>query len=189
MDPLALAHYIYEAGRWPQFLGKVSVFRIPLVGRILLACKQIPVYRGTADAARSLVDSAAAIGRGELVIIYPEGTTPKSGDFWPMKGKTGIARLYLQTGAPVVPVLSWGTQRLFDPREGHRGMHLRWRRTPVTLVAGPPIDLSRWDGAEPTGPDLHGITDEIMDVLHTMMVEIRGEQPEADATAQRDGAA
>ncbi len=179
MDPFTMSHFIYEAGRWPQFLGKASIFHIPVVGRILLSCKQIPVYRGTADAAKSLIAAAAAVRNDELVIIYPEGTTPKSGDFWPMRGKTGIARLWLDTGVPVVPVVSWGPQRLFDPREGEGGLHLR-PKTPVTLAAGPPVDLSKWAGVEPTGANLHAITDEIMGKLRQMMAEIRDEQPPLD---------
>ena len=96
------------------------------------------------------------------MIIYPEGTTPKSGELWPQRGKTGIARLVLATGAPVVPIATWGAQQVFDPRT--RKIRLR-PRTPVTVVAGEPIDLSQWKGAEPTAANLYAITDEIMLVL------------------------
>jgi 1-acyl-sn-glycerol-3-phosphate acyltransferase len=176
MDPLTMAHFIYECRRWPQFLGKASIFKIPVFGAIITACKQIPVYRGTADAAKSLVAAADAVRRGELIIIYPEGTTPKSGDFWPMRGKTGVARLWLDTGAPVIPIVSWGPQLLYDPRDGHGGLHLR-PRTPVTIAAGPPVDLAKWAGVEPTGANLYAITDHIMGVLRDMMADIRGAQP------------
>ncbi len=183
MDPFTLAHFIYESDRWPQYLAKASVFTIPLVGPILRSCKQIPVHRGTADAAKSLLEAAQALRNGELVIIYPEGTTPKDGDFWPMKGKTGVARLWLETGVPVIPVLSWGPQLLFDPRDGKRG--LRLRRTPVTLAAGPPIDLSQWSGAEPTAATLQAITTHIMDTLRDMMAQIRAEAAAHRRTACR----
>lgn len=187
IDPFTLAHYVYSAGRWPQYLGKASLFKLPVIGRILTACKQIPVYRGTADAAKALVAAAKAVRNGELVIIYPEGTTPKSGDFWPQRGKTGVARLWLETGVPVVPVVSWGPQRLYDPRDGHGGLHLRVR-TPVTVAAGPPVDLGKWVGAEPTGANLHAITDEIMTVIRDMMAEIRDEAPPGVEPAHGEGA-
>ena len=50
------------------------------------------------------------------MVIYPEGTTTREPDLWPMRGKTGAARLALATGAPVIPVVMWGPERIFDPR-------------------------------------------------------------------------
>ena len=82
------------------------------------------------------------------MVIYPEGTTTKEPDLWPMRGKTGAARLALATGAPVIPVAMWGPERIFDPRTQQAAACVP--RTPVTVVAGPPIDLSRWAGAAPT---------------------------------------
>jgi 1-acyl-sn-glycerol-3-phosphate acyltransferase len=181
-DPLVVAHYVYDAGRWPQFLAKSSLFEIPGLGAFLRAVKQIPVHRGTADAAKSLEAAAAAIRGGDGVIIYPEGTTPKQGDLWPQRGKTGIARLFLDTGAPVIPVITWGPQRIMDPRS--RKMRVR-PRTPVTVVAGPPVDLSRWHGAEPTAANLHAITDEIMAVLRDMLAKVRGEQAPPQPSSSR----
>jgi 1-acyl-sn-glycerol-3-phosphate acyltransferase len=194
-DPFVLAHFVLDSGRWPQYLAKSSLFKIPAIGPLLRALKQIPVDRGTTDAGQALDAAVAAIKRGEDVIIYPEGTTPKSGELWPARGKTGIARLFLVTGAPVVPIATWGAQQVFDPRT--RKLRLKPRR-PVTVVAGDPIDLSKWIGAAPTGANLHAITEEIMSVLRTMLGEIRGEPPperpargaEADADAVgADGAA
>jgi 1-acyl-sn-glycerol-3-phosphate acyltransferase len=171
-DPLVVAHYVYKAGRWPSFLAKSTLFKGRIIGGLLRAVKQIPVYRGTTDAVKSLEAAIAAVRAGESVIIYPEGTTPKSGEFWPQRGKTGVARLYLQTGAPVVPVITWGPQKVFDPRTDKLRIRLK---SPVTVVAGPPLDLSKWDGAPPTAANLYAITDEIMTVLRDMLAEIRGE--------------
>jgi len=181
-DPLVVAHFVFDAGRWPQFLAKSSLFKIFAFGPFLRAVKQIPVYRGTSDAAKSLEAAAAAIRAGDAIIIYPEGTTPKQGDLWPQRGKTGIARLYLETGVPVVPVVTWGPQRLIDPRT--RKARIR-PGTPVTVVAGPPVDLSRWQGAEPTAANLYAITDEIMTVLRDMLAKVRGEQAPPQPSAAR----
>lgn len=184
-DPLVIGHFVLDSGRWPQYLAKSSLFRVPVLGALLRRVRQIPVDRGTVDAGQALEAAVTAIKRGEDVIIYPEGTTPKQGDLWPGRGKTGIARLLLATGAPVVPVVSWGAQAIFDPRV--RKLHLR-PRTPVTVVAGDPIDLSKWIGAEPTAANLYAITDEIMAVLRVMVGEIRGETPpEAPPAAGRRG--
>jgi 1-acyl-sn-glycerol-3-phosphate acyltransferase len=173
-DPLVVAHYIYDAGRWPQFLAKSDLFKIPVLGPFLTAVRQIPVYRGTADAAKALDAAVAAVKDGETVIIYPEGTTTREPDLWPMRGKTGAARLWLATDAPVVPVVMWGAERIFDPRTSKLSLR---PRTPVTVVAGPPIDLSDWRAAEPTAATLAEITDTIMLRLRDMLGEIRGGTP------------
>jgi 1-acyl-sn-glycerol-3-phosphate acyltransferase len=172
-DPFTAAHYVYDSGRWPQFLGKESVFRIPVAGRILHWCHQIPVHRGTIDAAKALESAIAAVEAGGCVVIYPEGTTTKEPDLWPMRGKTGVARLALVTGAPVIPIGQFGMQRIFDPRTGK----LRLRRTKVQVWAGPPVDLSKWAGAEPTSTTLYEMTDEIMNRVRDVVGEIRGEMP------------
>jgi 1-acyl-sn-glycerol-3-phosphate acyltransferase len=87
-----------------------------------------------------------------------------------MRGKTGIARLALATGAPVIPVAQFGMERLFDPRT----KKLRLWRTPIQVWAGPPMDLSKWAGQDATGPVLAEMTEEIMNQLRVMVGEIRG---------------
>jgi 1-acyl-sn-glycerol-3-phosphate acyltransferase len=182
-DPFVVGHYVFDSGRWPRFLAKSSLFKVPVLGPLLRAVKQTPVNRGTVDASKALDAAVATVKAGQGLIIYPEGTTPKKGDLWPQRGKTGIARLVLATGAPVVPIATWGSQQVFDPRT--RKVHLR-PRTPITVVAGPPIDLEKWKGAEPTAANLYAITDEIMLVLRSMVGEIRGETPpEAPSSAGR----
>jgi 1-acyl-sn-glycerol-3-phosphate acyltransferase len=172
-DPLIIANYVHDAGRWPRFLAKDSIFRVPFIGMVVTAAKQIPVVRGTVDAAKALEAAVAAVEDGGCVIVYPEGTTTKEPNLWPMRGKTGAARLWLTTGAPVVPLVVWGPQQLFDPRT-HK---LKLRRTPVTIVAGEPLDLSKWAGASPTPGTLMEITDHIMLTLRDMLAEVRGGTP------------
>jgi 1-acyl-sn-glycerol-3-phosphate acyltransferase len=171
-DPLVVAHFVHDAGRWPQFLGKQSVFEVPVIGWLLHRVRQIPVRRGTVDAARALEAAVAAVRAGDAVVIYPEGTTTRHPDLWPMRGRTGVARLWLETGAPVVPVVSWGPQAIFDPRTGK----LRPRpRTPVTVVAGPPVDLSGYQAAPVSAASLHEITELVMLRLRDLLAEIRAE--------------
>jgi 1-acyl-sn-glycerol-3-phosphate acyltransferase len=173
-DPLVLAHYIYDAGRWPNFLAKAGLFRTPVVGPILRQVEQTPVERGTVDAVKALDAAVTALQEGKCVLIYPEGTTTREPDLWPMRGKTGAARLWLATGAPVVPVVMWGPQRLFDPRT--RKLRLV-PQTPVTVVAGPPLDLSKWQGAAPSVTTLAEITEHIMLSLRDMLGPLRDGTP------------
>ena len=173
-DPLVVAHYVYGAGRWPQFLAKASLWDVPLVGFFLRRVGQIPVERGGMDAAKSLDALVGALKDGGVVIIYPEGTTTKEPGLWPMRGKTGAARLALLTGAPVVPVAQWGAQRVFDVRT--KKLSLR-PGTPVSVAAGKPVDVSRWAGAAPTRPVLDEMTDVIMTDIRDLLAGLRGEEP------------
>ncbi|MCI4064703.1 1-acyl-sn-glycerol-3-phosphate acyltransferase [Micromonospora sp. R77] len=173
-DPLVAAHFIHDAGRWPQFLGKASVFRVPVIGWIIGKCKQIPVERNTVDAVKSLDKLVAALDAGGAVVIYPEGTITRQPELWPMKGKTGAARLALATGAPVIPVAMWGPERMFDPRTNRFDVR---PRIPVTVVAGEPVDLTAWAGASPNRAVLEEMTETIMLRLRDLVAEIRGGTP------------
>lgn len=174
VDPFVLAHFVYAAGRWPRFLGKASLWQIPVVGYLLGKLQHIPVDRGSTDAVKSLEALNDAVRQGAAVIIYPEGTTTREPALWPMRGKTGAARLALATGAPVVPVAMWGPERIFDPRTGR----LRLRpRTPVSVVAGAPVDLSRWRDVPATRAVLDEMTDTIMLQIRDLLAGLRAETP------------
>jgi 1-acyl-sn-glycerol-3-phosphate acyltransferase len=173
-DPLVLAHYVFDAGRWPVFLAKSGIFRVPVLGPLLRVVDQTPVERGTVDAVKALDAATSALKDGKCVLIYPEGTTTREPDLWPMRGKTGAARLWLATGAPVIPIVMWGPERLFDPRT----KKLRpVPRTPVAVVAGPPLDLSAWQGATPTAAILIEITEHIMLALRDQLAPLRDGTP------------
>ena len=173
-DPLVVAHFVYGAGRWPQFLGKASLWKVPVLGSFLRKVRQIPVERGSVEAVKSLDVLIDALDQGAAVIIYPEGTTTREPDLWPMRGKTGAARLALVTGAPVIPIANWGAERVFDPRTGKLKLRLR---TPVSVAAGKPVDLSRWAGATPGRAVLDEMTDAIMLQVRDLLAEIREDDP------------
>lgn len=175
-DPLTLADAImFSTKRMPKYLAKASLFKgNGLVGRTLRGTGQIPVHRHTADASLSLKDAVGALSRGELVAIYPEGTVTRDPDKWPMQARTGVARLALLSGAPVVPVCQWGAQEILDSYR-KPGLHLLPRHT-IDVVAGPPVDLSAWQDKELTSEVLREATDAIMSALREMLEQIRGEQ-------------
>ena len=143
-DPLCLAVCIDAAGRRVRFLAKAELYRNRLLGWVLRAAGQIPVYRETRDAHQALTDAVAAMREGAAVAIYPEGTTTRNADFSPMVAKSGVARLAALTGAPVVPVGMWGAHLLFT--RGTLGPFRRGIR--VVVRAGAPIDL----GLDPDAP-------------------------------------
>lgn len=176
VDTVLMARFVWQSGRVPRFMIKAGVFGWPVVGRIMRGAGQIPVSRGTDDASGSLRDAVAALDRGEAVVIYPEGTTTKDPDNWPMLAKTGVARLVLLSpDTPVVPVGQWGAEK-------GRGWALRrlGRRRRAEAAVGEPLDLSRYRAAEPSSDTLREITDIVMSAVRDEVAELRGVQPPSE---------
>jgi 1-acyl-sn-glycerol-3-phosphate acyltransferase len=175
-DPLTLAHFLWDNGRAPRYLAKESVFRIPVLGKIITACGQIPVYRASRDAAQAYRDAVSAVRAGECVGIYPEGTITKDPALWPMTGKTGAARVALETGCRVIPIAQWGPQEILAPYS--KRLRLLPPKT-VHVLAGPPVDLDDLRG-QPVTPDvLHAASDRIIDAITAQLAVLRGELPPA----------
>ena len=170
-DALFFAQFLFLNGRAPRFIGKKSLFEIPLIGKILYAAGQIPVDRESGDARQALDHAVAALRAGHLIAIYPEGTLTRDENLWPMVGKTGVARLAILTQAPVIPVVAWGTQKIL-PRYGKR-VHL-WPRIRVTYRAGTPLDLSQWYGKAEDPQALIDATAFVMQALTAILEDIRG---------------
>lgn len=172
-DPLVVARYAYDAGRAPRFLAKRSLFGIPVVGAALRGTGQIPVDRGSAQARQSLDEAVAALRRGEMVIVYPEGTVTRDPDWWPMAAKTGAARLaLLAPDVPVVPAAQWGAQFAVDV---YRKRYRLLPRKPVMVTAGPAVDLERFRGADGTAETLRTMTDVMMRAIRDLVGDLRGE--------------
>jgi 1-acyl-sn-glycerol-3-phosphate acyltransferase len=178
-DPLAVGQFLAFSGRWPRFLAKASVFTIPIIGRIIAACGQIPVQRGSAQSKDALVAAAQAIDQGRALVIYPEGTITYDPDLWPMKGKTGTARLAFSTGCPVVPIGQWGAQELL-PGRTPRFPKLFPRKT-LRVAAGEEIPLDDLRAQPVTVATLDEATTRIMDAITSLVAELR----EATAPAHR----
>jgi len=180
-DPVALADYIvFGAGRSARFLAKSTLFkRRTFVGAVMRGAGQIPVHRQTADASLALKDAVEALQRGECIAIYPEGTVSRDPDKWPMLAKTGVARLALLSGAPVVPIAQWGAEQILDSYRT-KGLHLLPRHT-MRIVAGPAVDLSAYAGKELTSDVLRRATDDIMRAVTGLLEGLRG-QPAPAAT-------
>ena len=176
-DPLESAHFLYDNGRPPRYLGKESVFRVPIAGRIIRGAGQIPVYRETKDAAASVRAAVAAIEQGECVVVYPEGTITRDPGLWPMTGKTGAARIALMTGATVIPVAQWGAQEVIGP---YRKEFRILPRKVMRVTAGPPVDLDDLRGRDLDATTLREATERIVAAITALLEEIRGESAPAE---------
>jgi 1-acyl-sn-glycerol-3-phosphate acyltransferase len=173
LDALVLAHVLNDAGIVPHFLGKAEVFRVPVVGAIVRAADQIPVYRETGRASDAWAAAIEAVRAGKCVGIYPEGTLTRQPDLWPMRGKTGAARVALLTRCPVVPIAQWGAQDVLPPYS-HRPSVLP--RHTVRMRAGRPVDLADLYDRPVTAEVLAEATERIMAAITRELEALRGEQ-------------
>lgn len=169
-------HYQYNTGRVPRFLAKSSLFKKGFVGAAMRGTGQIPVYRETTDALSAFRAAIDAVERGECVAFYPEGTITRDPGQWPMTGKTGAARVALQTKCPVIPVAQWGANELLPPYA--KKLNVLPRKTHHVL-AGAPVDLSRFYDKEMSPDVLKEATEVIMAAITAQLEEIRGEKAPA----------
>ncbi|GAA3441799.1 lysophospholipid acyltransferase family protein [Planomonospora venezuelensis] len=176
LDPLLISHFLYNNGRWPVVLAKSGLFTVPVIGSMVRAMRAIPVYRGSADAVRSLRESEERVAEGACVMFYPEGTCTRDPEFWPMEGKTGAARLALETGVPVIPVAHWGAQEILP--YGDKRPRLLPRKT-FRVLAGSPVDLSKYEGRPIQSEVLREATADIMAAITAQLAELRGKKPPA----------
>jgi 1-acyl-sn-glycerol-3-phosphate acyltransferase len=172
-DVLNFAHFLYKNGRAPRFLGKIGVFRVPIIGRILLAAGQVPVERETPNAGKAVDHAKRLLEAGHLLGVYPEGTLSRDLGHWPMVAKTGLARLALTTNTPVIPVAQWGSQVLMPTYSKKIRI---FPRTRITIVAGKPVDLSPWHGKGDDPQALIEATAKVMREITALLEEIRGEK-------------
>ncbi len=172
MDPFAHALFVVRAGRRPRFLAKRELFETPLVGTALRGSRQIPVIRGTGDQV-ALEEAQQAVDAGEVVVIYPEGTSVTTNpDFSPGPGKTGAVRLALMTGVPIVPVATWGGQYVWR-RSGRQSLAFG---RPIWVRAGEPFDaVGRAGGSGGGSP--RALTDALMGELAAMVADLRARFP------------
>ena len=154
---------IFEAGRNPRGLAKKELFDAPLIGPLMRAGGAICVDReGSARAAYQAAEEA--LRSGEVLIIAPQGTIPRGEAFFDprLRGQSGAARLAAATGAPVIPLGLWGTERVW-PRAS--------RLPDLTALVHPPLVRIRVGPPVPglTGVDFDADTERIMEAIAALL--------------------
>ncbi len=171
LDAFAAAFVVDKAGRRPRFFAKSELFRDKRIAWVLRGAKQIEVHRGTKTAPMALDHAFAALDRGEVIVIFPEGTITTDPDLQPMAAKTGIARLALRSGVPVIPCAVWGTANVWP-----KGYAKRWRPGQDILVrVGPPLQL---DGDPESRDDWRRAGEEIMRAIAVLVASLRPAVPD-----------
>ncbi len=177
IDPLVIGLAIWKLGRAPRYLGKASLFTVPVLGGLLRKSGQIPVERAGSRGSDPLAAANQLVDNNLVVVVYPEGTLTRDPELWPMRGKTGAVRLALTAGVPLIPVAHWGTQKIM-PRYGKK-ISLFPRKN-VDIRFGPPVDLSAFEGRPLTASTLNEATDVLMVAITGLLAELREEAPPAE---------
>ncbi len=184
-DPIALSAATAAIGVHPRIMATGGLFRAPIVGAAMRASGHIRVNRtrvsaDEAHAAAAVDDATAALAAGSIVAGYPEGRITLDPGLWPERGRSGMARLALATGAPVLPVTQWGSHEVL-PYAAPTGMwpailrDLRHRPT-VRFHFGDPVDLTGLDPA--VRGDVQRATDRIITALRTDLARLRPDEPD-----------
>lgn len=140
------------------YLAKADYFKSWKTSWFFKSAGQIACEReGGSRSEQSLMIASEVLEDGKLLGIYPEGT--RSPDGYLYRGRTGVARLALHSGAPVIPCGLLGTDKVM-PKEAK--MPRLWGRVEVVVRFGKPIDFARFAGQERDRVVLRSITDEIM---------------------------
>ncbi|MDT4891669.1 MAG: 1-acyl-sn-glycerol-3-phosphate acyltransferase [Pseudonocardiales bacterium] len=157
------------ARRQVVYFAKIEYFTSPgLRGRVLGATFRslghVPVRRGDTRSAAGVIDvGVAVLAQGRALGIYPEGTRSPDGSLY--RFRTGVARLALRSGAPVVPVGLLGTRVVQPP--GTR----RWHRAPVTVRFGTPLHFGDRSADERSSRVLREVTETVREAVQRLSAQ------------------
>jgi len=175
LDAVLVADYVLYHGRYPYFLGKASLWNVPGLSRLLRAIDQIPVYRGTNHVGDALIEARRRLDDGKVVLIFPEGTTSRDPLLWPFAGKTGAARLAMDTGAPVIPFGHWGASVICPDNAGPQRLPHLWPRHWVCFRSGAPVDLTSFGRDATDRQAVRGASAAIIAAIVPLVEQARGE--------------
>ncbi len=151
--PICVDRPVFYIGKDEYVTGKG--FKGRLMAWFFTGCGMIPVDRdGGRGGVAALMTGRRVLEEGQAFAIYPEGTRSPDGRLY--RGRTGIARLTLMTGAPVIPFAMIGTDKL---QPGGAGLP---RPGKVTVRFGEPMEFSRYEGMDRDRYVLRAVTDSVM---------------------------
>ena len=149
--------------RYIRFMAKKEIFNHKIAGPLMRGMKHISVDRESGSA--SFVAALRALRAGELVGIFPEGTTSRS--FEVEELKSGAVRLSMGAGVPIIPVAIWGTQRIFTKK---RKPDFKRRKHPIHVTFGEPYFV-------PKGSDVEAAEVELKEKMVKLLHSVQSNYP------------
>lgn len=155
--------------RLVRFMAKDAVFRHRVSGPLMRGMHHIPVDR--VAGAASFRAAVSALKAGEIVGVFPEATISRS---FELKGfKSGAVRMAQASGVPVLPMVIWGSQRVWT--KGHP-RRLGRTNVPVTLSVGEPIRVSRGDNADAVNEQIRARMTELLHAAQEAYPAVRSDE-------------
>ena len=161
---------LLPSGRVARFMAKRELFDHPIAGPLMRAMRHISVDRK--NGAPSFVAALKALKRGEIVGVFPEATISRSFELKDMKN--GVIRLAMESGAPVIPVIIWGSQRIWSkglPRDFSRAHY------PIIISIGKPLRF----GAD---ADPEQALSQLRERMHELLIAAQNEYPNSHIGAR-----
>jgi len=159
----------HPAKRYVRFMAKEAVFRHRVAGPLMRGMHHIPVDRTAgAGSYKAAVDALRA---GEILGVFPEATISES--YAPKEFKTGAVRMAAETGVPLVPMATFGGQRLLTkgrPRDLTRGRH-------VVIAVGEPLHID-------PGDDVFEATAQLRTAIQGLVTQAVERYPHSDEADQ-----
>ena len=132
-----------------------------LIRFFMTSSGQLPIDRSGGKASEASLNAGLAVlAEGKVLAIYPEGTRSPDGRLY--RGRTGVARMVLEAGVPVIPTVMIDTDKVMPLGSSLPKVHR------VGVVIGAPLDFSRFHGMEGDRFVLRSITDEIIHEMHAL---------------------
>jgi 1-acyl-sn-glycerol-3-phosphate acyltransferase len=176
-DPFVLSAACAKRGLAPRIMATGGLFRAPVIGALMRACGHIRVDRRQANVTDALGAAEVALAERSAVLAYPEGRITLDPGMWPERGKTGLARLAVASGAPVVPVAQWGAHTVLPwgaPKKSvGRVVWAILHRPVVRVHFGPAFTVGGDQGAR----SIRVETDRIMDEIVGALRPLRADEP------------
>jgi 1-acyl-sn-glycerol-3-phosphate acyltransferase len=124
------------AGRYVRFMAKREIFDHPIAGPLMRGMHHISVDRS--NGSPSFVAALRALADGEIIGVFPEATISRTFELKEMK--SGVIRLAVESGAPIIPAVIWGSQRVWTKRQKR---NLRRNNFPITVAVGTPFYVDK----------------------------------------------
>ncbi|HEX3648367.1 MAG TPA: lysophospholipid acyltransferase family protein [Pseudonocardiaceae bacterium] len=188
-DAFVLTAACHRAGVAPRFLIAGGIMDAPVVGWALRTSGHLRVDRRKSTAIEAFHAAVAALRNGQVaVLVYPEGRISHDPGLWPERGKSGVARLALAAGAPVVPISQWGAHEsaywgteVVAGWADFRPVLTSWlralvRRPTFRVRFGEPVDLAGLSATRPG--DATKARDRIMLAVTAGLVPLRPDEPD-----------